>query len=216
MIRRMRWLTVVLGVMAVLAATAPAHAHAASAEDELFVLEERVIELPAPAPGERTPWTFRVENVSDDVVPVFVAVTRVEGALFAGREAGEVSVGVEGAEPVLAGPAPTVLADGHVSLATLPARGELRVRGEIGLPRSAGNEYQGASGALTVQVAAARDIEGRDTVNGGRYIAVTGGMNPWPWGTAAACALIAGALLLARNRRRAAATFRENHDTRQA
>lgn len=204
MMLRMLQLTTVVGVASLMSAAPLAVTHAAEPEAELFVIEERTVELPAPAPGEHAAWTFTVENATEMAAPVFVAVTRAEGPLFAGGAQGEVAVGVERAEPVLAGPAQSLLASGHVALATLPANGELRISGEVALPSSAGNDYQGASGSLTIELAATRDIGG-PVAGGGVPVADTGGSKPWPWVIGAAGALLAGVLMLTGRRRGATA-----------
>lgn len=205
------------GVVSVLGCATPGGAYATAQNSDLFVIHERTIELLAPAPGERSAWTFRVENATTDAEPVYVAVTRVEGALFSGSEPGEVSVGVDGMEPVLVGPARALVGGEHVALATLPALGELRISGEIALPGGAGNDYQGASGSLTVQVAATRDSAGRGLGEGGGWtVAETGGTALWWWSIAAAGTALLGALLLARRRHTSAANLRESHDTTDA
>ncbi|UTX53807.1 hypothetical protein [Leucobacter aridicollis] len=165
-------------------------------DPELFVLEERVITVEAPAPGEHSDWAFNVGNATGNEAEVFVRLSDAEGPLFAGADPGEVAIGVDSGSPVLAGPVQDLVGDAHVPLAVLPAAGELRVTGEISLPRAAGNEYQGASGKFTIEIASARQEVGP----GGGSVAETGGTSPWVWGVAAA-ALTAGGILVARRAR---------------
>ncbi|MFF8816970.1 LPXTG cell wall anchor domain-containing protein [Leucobacter sp. NPDC015123] len=187
----------VLSLGVAVSVLAPAAATATAGDGDLLVIDEQLITVEAPAPGDSSAWEFAVTNSTRESTEVFVRISRVEGALFEGPVPGEVAVGAAGQPVSLAG-APGVLLDAEFAqLAPLPARGELTVVGEVSLPRSAGNEYQGASGTFTVQLAATRDVGGGA---GGGGMADTGAAGPWLWVAVGAAAVAAGGLLVSRRR----------------
>lgn len=200
-------LSLVAAALAVLPTVPGAPALAAAPSNELFVIAERTVTVPAPAPGASEPWGFEVASASDDSHDVIVRVSAAEGPLFSGTDPAEVSLGLAGEAPVLAGRAAELVSDTHVSLGALPGVGALRIAGEVRLPRSAGNEYQGASGVLTLQIAATRDTgdpkkpgppkPGAPTAQTGRT-ADSGAVAPWQIAAIAALLTAAGGALVAR------------------
>ena len=200
----------VLSLGVAVSVLAPAAATATAGDGDLLVIDEQLITVEAPAPGDSSAWEFAVTNSTRESTEVFVRISRVEGALFEGPVPGEVAVGAAGQPVSLAG-APGVLLDAEFAqLAPLPARGELTVVGEVSLPRSAGNEYQGASGTFTVQLAATRDVGGGGGGAGGGGVADTGAAGPWLWVAVGAAAVAAGGLLVSKRRGHSTEDRKEN------
>lgn len=182
-------LTLVLG-----AAPAPA-AHAAPHPDHLYIIDTRIVEVDAPAPGETREWSVTVDSTEDDVHDIYVRMSAAEGQLFAGDHPAEIAVSELGGEPVLQGPGREVVSDSHIKFASITHGSPIEIAGRLTLPRAAGNEYQGASGTLTLELAATRGDHDDDTDTG---IAATGAGSWWLLGTCAAVAIAAGIALAAR------------------
>lgn len=187
-----------IGTLAVLGALTLSLGTAAAPSphpDDLYVIETRIVEVDAPAPGETRHWSVTVDSSDDDVRDIFVRMSAAEGPLFAGDHPAEITVNEKGGKAILQGPGRTVVSDTHTEFASFTQGSPVEIEGHLTLPREAGNEYQGASGTLTLELAATRDEPGDDPNTG---IAATGSGSWWLLGAGAAVAIAAGVTLVAR------------------
>ncbi|RZT66130.1 LPXTG-motif cell wall-anchored protein [Leucobacter luti] len=177
---------------------------ASAVSDELFVIDERAVTIDAPAPGETATWSFELASSQQGLREVFVRVSGVEGPLFEGDTPAKLRVGAASLEPALEGSPVELLTLDPTLLGEFSSAEPLTLQAELELPRTAGNEYQGASGSLTLQVASPQ----RDTTPvpqdgpGARDgLAVTGGASWYAIAAAGIGAALLGAFTLLRKRR---------------
>ncbi|KUF05642.1 hypothetical protein [Leucobacter sp. G161] len=186
----------VLGALTLTLGTAAApEPHPAAHPDDLYIIDTRVVQVDAPAPGETRHWSVTVASAEDDVHDIYVRMSAAEGPLFAGEHPAEIAVSELGGEPVLQGPGREVVSDSHIKFASITHGSPIEIAGHLTLPRAAGNEYQGASGTLTLELAATRGDHDEGTDTG---IAATGARSWWLLGTGAAAAIVAGLALAVR------------------
>lgn len=185
----------VLGALTLSLGAAAAPATAATQPDDLFVIDTRVVKVDAPAPGETTHWSVTVGSSDEEVRDVYVRMSAAEGPLFDGDHPAEITVNEVGGTAILQGPGRSVVSDTHTEFASFVHGSPVEIEGHLTLPRDAGNEYQGASGTLTLELAATRGEPGDDTNTG---IAATGSDSWWLLAAGAAAAVVAGITLAAR------------------
>lgn len=189
------------GALCAVALSLGSVAAAAPPGGELFVIEERVVTVEAPAPGDTQDVSFEVASAATGAHDVYIRVRAADGPLFTGTHPAQISVGGVGDAPVLTGPAGELVSDTHTALGAMAPGAPIRIAGEIALPRAAGNEYQGRSGTLTLELAATRAPD--EGLPGGP-VAVTGANGWWLIAAVGAVAVVGGtAVVWHRTRTRA-------------
>lgn len=191
----------VLGLLGVFASAAgPVFA----ADGDLIDASPETIQVTAPAPGEYREWPVSVRNVTDTAVPLTLSVRGAEGALFDGDDPARIEIVGGDGVAVLSGSAAD-LVDRSVDLARLDAGDQRELTARVWLPRSAGNEYQGAGGALDLRFTATADDRGSGDSGGSApdLLARTGGSGATLAATiaVAAAGLIGGVILLTLRRK---------------
>lgn len=183
-------IALLLGVVGILAA-AP---QAATAAGELIDATPATVAIQAPAPGETRHWEMKVENLTEDRIPLTMNVTGESDGLFDGSTPLQLELrDTKTSEVVFAGPARSAL-NTIISLPGLTEHESYALTGTVTLPSSAGNEYQDATGSLTFEFTTM--VEPAKPSG----LAVTGGvMGPWLW--ISLILVIGGGVLLVTRRR---------------
>lgn len=194
MTARAHWVAASIAIVSLAIVPSPA-ANAGPHADDLYIIETSVVEVEAPAPGETRTWSVPVDSADSVAHDVYVRLSAAEGPLFGGAHPAEITVSELGGEAILHGPARDVVSDTHTEFASIVGGSPLEIAGQLTLPRAAGNEYQGASGTLTLELAA---VAGDEDSGGSTWIAATGSGRWWLIGAVSATAIITGITLVAR------------------
>lgn len=191
------WATVVASGL-VAASAAPA-----AGAQELIEATPATTTIVAPAPGHSHDWQVDVRNTTAQTLPVVLTIEGDSPQLFSGAHPLRVEIVDASGEVVLSGDAPAVLGE-TVELEALSAHEERRYTARVALPRSAGNEYQGASGTLDLSFVASAEATAPEAGPGSDdSLAHTGGSGTTLALIAAAALgmLTLGAVLAARRRK---------------
>jgi len=150
------WATVVASGLVAASATP------AVATQELIEATPATTTIVAPAPGHSQDWQVDVRNTTTQTLPVVLTIEGDSAQLFGGSHPIHVEIVDDSGEVVVSGAAPSVLG-ATVELDALGAHEERRYTARVALPRSAGNEYQGASGTLDLSFVASAEATTPET-----------------------------------------------------
>ncbi|HEY0187620.1 MAG TPA: hypothetical protein VGC67_09050 [Cellulomonas sp.] len=141
-------------VVAVLALLLPASAAAAD-DSDLIVVAPAAVELVAPAPGHSTSWVVtvsRTAGAAGSPLALWLSVTGADGPLLHGDHPLHLTVTESDGTVVLDTSEVASVLGQHIPLADLD--GSTSLTATASLPAAAGNEYQGADGAVRLTVTA--------------------------------------------------------------
>lgn len=167
--RRVQRHALVVALAGLLLAPAPAAVAAPSAD--LIEATPAQVRVRTPAPGHAEEWRMSVVSRTDGPVALALRVDGASDGLFTGAHPLELRLAEPGGRVLLEAPVADVLG-GRVPLDDLPAGAAYELVGTVTLPEDAGNEYQRASGALTVRFTATADDPAPGPGSG--VLAVTG------------------------------------------
>lgn len=154
------------------------------------------IEVAVPAPGGTDLWEASATNAGTDAVSLYLVVSDVAGAAAGGSHPVRMAVHDGAGVVVVEENALPDLGAEPVLLGTLAPEESLTLHGLVSLPREAGNEYQGAEGALVLDFVT---LDGAAPPAGGG-LAMTGAGLVWA-GVAALLLAVMGAHMITRSRR---------------
>lgn len=155
------------------------------------------VTISAPSPGESQQWDMAARNLTDQTLPLSVAVSGQSARLFAGPDPLQLEIREKSGNRILyTGPVSDLL-NSTITLPALERRASYQLVGTVRLPSSAGNDYQNASGSLRFTF---HTMTG--TPNEPHQLASTGTSVPTATLLVAAGLLTAGWIVIAARRKR--------------